>query len=187
MAVVGESGIGKSTFLHILGTLDRPESGKLRFKGKDLFAFDNFELAKFRNESIGFVFQFHHLLPEFSALENVMMPALINGFNKKNAGAAAESILLRVGLQDRLAHRVGKLSGGEQQRVALARALVLKPSVLLADEPTGSLDKATGETIMDLLAGLHRDGLSIVMVTHEPEYARLAERTIELEDGRVVH
>ena len=139
MAIVGESGIGKSTLLHIMGTLDRPDSGQLWFKGDDVFTYGNFELAKFRNESVGFVFQFHHLLAEFSAIENSMMPALINGMAKPRAKELAEDMLVRVGLKDRLFHKVNKLSGGEQQRVALARALVLKPVILLADEPTGNL------------------------------------------------
>ena len=135
VAIVGASGIGKSTLLHILGTLDRPDGGSLWFKGEDLFRFDDVTLARFRNRSVGFVFQFHHLLPEFSAIENAMMPILIGGRSRQTAVTAAEEILLRVGLKDRLHHRVGTLSGGEHQRVALARALVLKPDVLLADEP----------------------------------------------------
>jgi len=145
IAIVGASGIGKSTMLHIIGALDRPDSGNLFFKGEDVFLYDNLKLARFRNESVGFVFQFHHLLPEFSALENAMMPALIQGRKKSAAALAAEEILVRVGLKDRLNYRVGKLSGGEQQRVALARALALKPSLLLADEPTGNLDKNNSE------------------------------------------
>ncbi|MBW1753183.1 MAG: ABC transporter ATP-binding protein, partial [Deltaproteobacteria bacterium] len=141
IAVVGASGIGKSTLLHLLGALDRPDNGTFLFQGEDVFLFDSLKLARFRNEFVGYVFQFHHLLPEFSALENAMMPGLIKGLGKKKAQKAAESILVKVGLKDRLFYRVGKLSGGEQQRVALARALVLKPVVLLADEPTGNLDK----------------------------------------------
>ena len=147
VAIVGASGIGKSTLLHILGTLDRPDSGILEFKGEDVFQYDDIKLAQFRNQTIGFVFQFHHLLPEFSALENTMMPALISGLGKPEAITLAEEILVRVGLQDRLHHRVGKLSGGEQQRVALARALVKDPAILVLDEPTSALDSQTEKTI----------------------------------------
>ena len=187
LAVVGASGIGKSTLLHILGTLDRPDSGKVLYKGEDVFSFSSADLAKFRNQSIGFMFQFHHLLPEFTALENVMMPALINGFNKKNAGAAAESILLRVGLQDRLAHRVGKLSGGEQQRVALARALVLKPNVLLADEPTGNLDRNNSDQVHDLLFQLNQElSMTMVVVTHNMQLASYMNRCVTINDGQLV-
>jgi len=187
LAVVGASGIGKSTLLHILGTLDRPDSGKVLYRGKDVFSFSSADLARFRNQSIGFMFQFHHLLPEFSALENVMMPALINGFNKKNAGAAAESILLRVGLQDRLSHRVGKLSGGEQQRVALARALVLKPRVLLADEPTGNLDQNNSDQVHDLLFQLNQElTMTMVVVTHNMQLASYMNRCVTIIDGQLV-
>jgi lipoprotein-releasing system ATP-binding protein len=143
LAVVGASGIGKSTLLHILGTLDRPDSGNLYFQGKDVFQFNEQRLARFRNRTMGFVFQFHHLLPEFSALENTFMPALIQGMEQSQAAALATTTLVRVGLAERLHHRAADLSGGEQQRVALARALVLKPPILLADEPTGNLDKIT--------------------------------------------
>ena len=157
VAIVGASGIGKSTLLHIVGTLDRPDSGELLYKGEDVFSYDDFKLANFRNQSVGFVFQFHHLLPEFSAVENAMMPALINGTSKLQANQAAEEILVRVGLKDRLHYRVGKLSGGEQQRVALARALVLKPAMLLADEPTGNLDKSNSEQVHSLLMELNQE------------------------------
>jgi lipoprotein-releasing system ATP-binding protein len=186
IAVVGESGIGKSTFLHILGTLDRPESGTLRFRGEDVFVFDNRELAKFRNESIGFVFQFHHLLPEFSAIENVMMPALINGSTKPKAKRAAEEMLVRVGLEDRLSHKVNKLSGGEQQRVALARALVLKPVMLLADEPTGNLDKRNSEQVHRLLLDLNRElGMTLIVVTHNLKLASYMSRQVTIADGKL--
>ncbi|MEN8244269.1 MAG: ABC transporter ATP-binding protein [Thermodesulfobacteriota bacterium] len=186
LAIVGASGIGKSTLLHILGTLDRPDSGKVLYKGEDVFSFNSADLARFRNQSIGFMFQFHHLLPEFSALENAMMPALINGFNKKSAGAAAESILVRVGLQDRLSHRVGKLSGGEQQRVALARALVLKPSVLLADEPTGNLDQSNSEQVHDLLFQLNQElSMTMVVVTHNMQLASYMTRRVTIIDGQL--
>jgi len=187
LAIVGASGIGKSTLLHILGTLDRPDSGKVLYKGEDVFSFSSADLARFRNQSIGFMFQFHHLLPEFSALENAMMPALINGFSKKDAGAAAESILVRVGLQDRLSHRVGKLSGGEQQRVALARALVLKPSILLADEPTGNLDRNNSDQVHDLLFQLNQElFMTMVVVTHNMQLASYMSRCVTIIDGQLV-
>jgi len=186
VAIVGASGIGKSTLLHILGTLDRPDSGSLLFQGDDVFNYDDATLAKFRNEAIGFVFQFHHLLPEFSALENTMMPALIQGQSKPNAAEAAESVLVRVGLQDRLRHRVGKLSGGEQQRVALARALVLRPAVLLADEPTGNLDKGNSEQVHELLLELNSElSMTLVVVTHNMELASQMTRRVTIFDGRL--
>jgi len=187
MAVTGASGIGKSTLLHILGTLDHPDKGSLLFKGDDVFVFDNIRLAKFRNETIGFVFQFHHLLPEFSAAENAMMPAMIKGLNRRNAYAAAEEMLVRVGLQDRLSYRVGKLSGGEQQRVALARALVLKPALLLADEPTGNLDKKNSEQIHKLLLELNSElGMTMIVVTHNMELASYMSRCSTIADGKLV-
>lgn len=187
IAVVGASGIGKSTLLHILGALDRPDHGKLLFKGDDIFAFNDAKLASFRNRSIGFVFQFHHLLSEFSAIENAMMPALINGRSKNDAMAAAEQILVRVGLKDRLAYRVGKLSGGEQQRVALARALVMKPAVLLADEPTGNLDKSNSEQVHQLLLELNRElEMTLVVVTHNLELAAFMARCVTIADGKLV-
>jgi lipoprotein-releasing system ATP-binding protein len=184
VAIVGASGIGKSTLLHIVGTLDRPDSGELLFEGKNVFLFEDVKLARFRNQSIGFVFQFHHLLPEFSAVENTMMPALINGKSKQKAMQAAEEILVRVGLQDRLHYRVGKLSGGEQQRVALARALVLKPAVLLADEPTGNLDKSNSEQVHSLLMELNQEfSMTLVVVTHNSELASFMSRRVTLVDG----
>ena len=187
VAIVGASGIGKSTLLHIVGTLDRPDSGELLFKGDDVFSFDDLKLAKFRNKSIGFVFQFHHLLPEFSAVENAMMPALINGKSKQNALQAAEEILVRVGLKDRLNYRVGKLSGGEQQRVALARALVLKPAILLADEPTGNLDKSNSEHVHSLLMELNQEfSMTLVVVTHNSELASFMSRRVTIVDGRLI-
>ncbi len=186
VAIVGASGIGKSTLLHIIGTLDRPDSGKLLFKGEDVFLYDDLKLARFRNESVGFVFQFHHLLPEFSALENAMMPALIRGTQKEKATQAAEEILVRVGLQDRLHYRVGKLSGGEQQRVALARALALNPLVLLADEPTGNLDKSNSEQIHSLLMELNREfSMALVVVTHNTELASFMSRRVTIIDGKL--
>ena len=187
LAVVGASGIGKSTLLHVLGTLDRPDSGKLLVRGEDIFTYDDRKLARFRNVSIGFVFQFHHLLPEFTALENTMMPALINGMTKGRSRNAAEKILVRVGLKQRLHHRVTKLSGGEQQRVALARALVLNPRILLADEPTGNLDLANSEQIHDLLMELNRElHMTMVVVTHNLELASLMARQVTIAEGRLV-
>lgn len=186
LAIVGASGIGKSTLLHILGGLDRPEHGSLWFEGQDVFRFNDLALAKFRNRSIGFVFQFHHLLPEFSAIENTMMPLLIKGEKRSAAIAAAEAILVRVGLKERLAHRVGKLSGGEQQRVALARALVLRPALLLADEPTGNLDKHNSEQAHELLLELNQElGMTLVVVTHNLDLASFMSRRTTISDGRL--
>ncbi|MFZ0131819.1 MAG: ABC transporter ATP-binding protein [Desulfobacterales bacterium] len=187
MAVVGASGIGKSTLLHILGTLDRPDSGRLLFRGQDVLRFDAAALARFRNESIGFVFQFHHLLSEFSALENTMMPALIAGQSKRDAQGAAEAILVRVGLNYRLHQRVTKLSGGEQQRVALARALVLRPAILLADEPTGNLDQGNSAHVHELLMELNRElHMTLVVVTHNLELADFMARRVTVANGRLV-
>jgi lipoprotein-releasing system ATP-binding protein len=188
VAVVGASGIGKSTFLHMLGALDRPDKGGLWFEGEDVFAFDNMRLARFRNESVGFVFQFHHLLPEFSAIENTMMPALIRRMSKANARLVAKDILTRVGLEQRMLHKVSKLSGGEQQRVALARALALKPAILLADEPTGNLDKERSDQIHRLLVELNVElGMTLVVVTHNMELARCMSRIVTLKDGQIVN
>ena len=186
-AIVGASGIGKSTLLHLLGTLDRPDSGELLFKGEDVFSYDDIRIAQFRNESVGFVFQFHHLLPEFTALENAMMPLLIQGRERRNAVTVAEEILIRVGLADRLHYRVGKLSGGEQQRVALARALILKPAVLLADEPTGNLDKINSEQVHTLLLELNQElSMTLVVVTHNMELASYMSRSVTIADGKLV-
>ncbi|MEJ2168406.1 MAG: ABC transporter ATP-binding protein [Desulfobacterales bacterium] len=187
VAIVGASGIGKSTLLHILGTLDRPDSGKLLFRGDDVFSYDDLKLAQFRNESIGFVFQFHHLLPEFSSVENTMMPALIKGTSKQEALQAAENILMRVGLKDRLHYRVGKLSGGEQQRVALARALMLNPALLLADEPTGNLDKSNSQQVHALLMELNQElSMTLVVVTHNMELASFMSRRVTIADGKLM-
>ena len=187
VGIVGASGIGKSSFLHILGTLDRPDSGSFAFQGEDLLSFDNEKLAKIRNESIGFVFQFHHLLPEFSSMENVMLPGMIKGENKEKNRKTAEKILIRVGLKDRLNYRVSKLSGGEQQRVALARALVLKPVVLLADEPTGNLDKDNSRQIHNLLMELNIElGMAMVVVTHNIELSSFMSRRITISDGLLI-
>ncbi len=203
VGIVGVSGSGKSTLLHILGTLDRPTAGELIYwnttessdgNGHDvqtqelnIFQRSDRDLAAFRNREIGFVFQFHYLLPEFNALENVMMPALIQGMRKRQARELAESILFKVGLQHRLFHRPGELSGGEQQRVAIARAVVLKPRVIFADEPTGNLDLETGMSILDLFLKLNaEDGIVLVLVTHNPQVARRLGRTITLSDGLVL-
>lgn len=187
LAIVGASGIGKSTFLHILGTLDRPDRGKLYFQGEDVLLFDNSRLARFRNKSVGFMFQFHHLLPEFSALENASMPALINGYSREKAREAAETILVRAGLQDRLHHRVGKLSGGEQQRVALARALVMRPRILLADEPTGNLDTRNSDQVHELLLELNQEySMTMVVVTHNMQLAAFMSRCVTIADGQLV-
>jgi lipoprotein-releasing system ATP-binding protein len=187
LAIVGASGIGKSTLLHLLGALDRPDSGTYLFQGEDIFLFDNARLAKFRNESLGFVFQFHYLLPEFSAFENTMMPALIKGLSKQKAREIAEAILVRVGLKDRLHFRVGKLSGGEQQRVALARALVLNPVILLADEPSGNLDKASSERVHGLLLEVNKEFcMTLIVVTHNMELASYMSRRMTIVDGQLV-
>jgi len=186
LAVVGASGVGKSTLLHILGALDKPTSGKVYYGDIDVFSLDNGRLSRFRNERVGFVFQFHHLLPEFSALENVMMPALIRRMDREEAAAVAEKILTDVGLGARLLHRPGELSGGEQQRVAVARALMLKPDVVLADEPTGNLDMHTGEAIHDLLLDINKQqGITFVIVTHNDKLALRADRVLRMADGRL--
>jgi len=187
LAVVGASGVGKSTMLHILGTLERPTSGQVWWDGEDPFSRDDKLLAAFRNRKIGFVFQFHHLLPEFNALENVMMPGLIARLPKDEVRELAETVLMRVGLKNRLEHRVSTLSGGEQQRVAVARALVLKPDVLLADEPTGNLDPKSGGRVQELILELNRErGLTSIIVTHNLELARTLDREITLRDGKAV-
>ncbi len=187
LAVVGASGVGKSTLLHILGTLERPSEGSVVWEGEDVFALDDRRLAAFRNCKVGFVFQFHYLLPEFDALENVMMPALIARVPKPQAREEAEAMLVRVGLGHRLQHRVSTLSGGEQQRVAVARALVLKPEVLLADEPTGNLDPHSGAAVQDLLLDLNREqGLTSVIVTHNLQLAKSLDRRITLVDGKAI-
>jgi len=187
LAVVGASGVGKSTLLHILGTLERPSAGKVRWEGEDVFALDDRSLAAFRNRKVGFVFQFHHLLAEFNALENVMMPGLIARLPQPVARERAEAILVRVGLKERLTHRVATLSGGEQQRVAVARALMLEPEVLLADEPTGNLDPKSGARVQELILELnHERGLTSVIVTHNLAMARILDRQITLLDGKTV-
>ena len=187
LAIVGVSGSGKSTLLHILGTLERPSEGQVHYGETDVFRQNETELAAFRNREIGFVFQFHYLLPEFSALENVMMPCLINGIAMEQAKDMALQVLKRVGLDHRLEHRPGELSGGEQQRVAIARAVVLKPKVILADEPTGNLDLDTGASILDLFLMLNDEyGISSVIVTHNMDIAKRLQRRIRLSDGKIV-
>jgi lipoprotein-releasing system ATP-binding protein len=184
VAVVGVSGVGKSTFLQILGTLDLPSEGSIKFNGEELTQLSPSRLAEFRNRRIGFVFQFHHLLPDFTALENVMMPALIQRMSTERARSKARDVLGRVGLAHRLTHRPGELSGGEQQRVALARAMVLEPSLLLADEPTGNLDRSTGEAIHQLFLELNRErGSTLLVVTHNPDLAVLMPRRLRMLDG----
>jgi lipoprotein-releasing system ATP-binding protein len=186
LAVVGESGVGKSTLLHILGTLDRPTGGKILFGGKALPLDDEAALCEFRNRQIGFVFQFHYLLPDFSALENVMFPALIQGIEPAQAKSEAVRLLDLVGLTDRLSHRPGKLSGGEQQRVAVARAVILKPKLVLADEPTGSLDLRIGEEVQDLLFRLNEEhGIALIVATHNRQFAEKIGRCVELREGRL--
>lgn len=185
-ALVGASGAGKSTLLHVLGALDRPTSGTVCFREDDIFQKSDRELASFRNKSIGFVFQFHHLLSEFTALENVMMPALIARVPRDEARNMAEGLLVDVGLGQRVSHRPGELSGGEQQRVAIARALVMSPALLLADEPTGNLDMKTSEGVHALLADLQqKKGLTLVVVTHNERLAAAMGRTVHLVDGRL--
>ncbi len=187
MAVVGPSGIGKSTLLHILGTLDRPDRGSICFNGSDVLTLGETALARFRNRSIGFVFQFHHLLQGFTALENVMIPCLIDQLSPEQADARARDMLRRVGLVHRLLHRVEDLSGGEQQRVAIARALVLNPPLLLADEPTGNLDKENGRAVHELLLQLNRElGMTLVVVTHNPELAGIMDTRVTLKQCQVV-
>lgn len=184
IAIVGESGVGKSTLLHILGMLDQPNTGRVLLDGQDLFTLPEPERAAVRNREIGFIFQFHHLLPDFTALENVMMPGLIAELNWKEAQEQAEVILGQVGLSDRLTHRPGELSGGEQQRVAVARALVMKPRLILADEPTGNLDPVTGDGILRLLLDLNQQlGVTMVVVTHSEKLAAAMDRTLRLING----
>ncbi len=181
VAILGQSGVGKSTLLHILGTLEHPTSGTVEIEGNDVFQKDPHDLARFRNESLGFVFQAHHLLPEFTAIENVMMPGLLRGLAPAEMRERADGILREVELDDRLDHPVGKLSGGERQRVAVARALVLDPALVLADEPTGNLDPQTGRRVGDLLLELNeRRGTSLVVVTHNAELAERLGRAVTL-------
>jgi lipoprotein-releasing system ATP-binding protein len=187
VAITGASGAGKTTLLQILGTLSSPDSGSLIIDGTPVLSLRSRELAAFRGRRIGFVFQFHHLLPEFTALENVTIPALIAGRSSKDASAAARELLAEVGLSDRMSHKPSELSGGEQQRVAIARALVNRPAVLFADEPTGNLDSATKEDIHRLFFSLRdRLGQTIVIVTHDPGLASLCDRALTMRDGQFV-
>jgi lipoprotein-releasing system ATP-binding protein len=186
VAIIGESGTGKSTLLHLLGALDRPDAGTVLFNGRNLADKSDEELSVFRNRSIGFVFQFHHLLPEFSAVENVLMPALIRRMAPKKARERADELLERLGLSERRDHRPGELSGGEKQRVAVARALMNEPDLVLADEPTGNLDTTTADRLHAEVVRLCRDlGQTFIVVTHNPAFAALADRMLELREGRL--
>jgi lipoprotein-releasing system ATP-binding protein len=186
LAVIGESGVGKSTLLHIIGTLDRPTSGEILYRGNALPISDEAALSEFRNREIGFIFQFHYLLPDFSALENVMFPALIQGVAPGTAKLGAETLLEMVGLKERMSHRPGKLSGGEQQRVAVARSVILQPKLILADEPTGSLDVRIGDEVQQLLFKLNRDqGIAMIIAPHNREFAHKIGRQVELQAGRL--
>jgi lipoprotein-releasing system ATP-binding protein len=186
LAITGASGVGKSTLLNIMGTLEAPTEGLVRFENKNVNKMDEKNLCHLRNRDIGFVFQFHHLLPELNAIENTAMPALIARSNWKRAREMATQILRKVGLEKRLNHRVGDLSGGEQQRVAIARALIMRPKLLLADEPTGNLDYATGEGIIDLLLKLNQtEGLAMVIATHNQQLAKKMAQKLEIVNGRV--
>jgi lipoprotein-releasing system ATP-binding protein len=187
VAVAGPSGVGKSTLLHLLGALERPTSGDILYGETALSTLSDANLAEFRNRRVGFVFQFHHLLPEFTALENVMLPLLIRRVGMGEAKGRAESLLAQVGLTERVRHRPGELSGGEQQRVALARALVGEPAVLLADEPTGNLDSKTGEEVFELLRQINRERrLTSLLVTHNEVLAGRTDRILRMLDGRMV-
>jgi lipoprotein-releasing system ATP-binding protein len=186
LAILGVSGAGKSTLIHILGMLDHPTEGCLSINGMNVFEWDENKIASFRNSSIGFVFQFNNLLPEFNALENTMMPALIGGMSKKQAGEKACKLLSEVGLEHRIKHKPGELSGGEQQRVAIARALVMEPGILLVDEPTGNLDTETGKKIEDILVDLNATkNITLVTVTHNKLLAERMSGRISLRDGRI--
>ena len=186
ISITGVSGTGKTTLLNILGTLERPTSGSLLYKEKDIFAKSSQSLAVFRNKTVGFVFQFHHLLPEFTALENIMLPGMIAGLNRDELDHDAHELLAKIGLENRASHKIGELSGGEQQRTALARALIMKPAILLADEPTGNLDPKTGYRVFDLIAELTEFlSMSSVMVTHNYELAKQMDRCLTLEKGQL--
>jgi len=186
VGIVGASGVGKSTLLHVLGSLDRPEKGSVEVAGQEVFALDENRLREFRNRTLGFVFQFHHLLPEFSALENVMMPLLIARRPMAEARERAQALLAELGLEHRAEHRPGALSGGEQQRVAVARALVQSPRALLGDEPSGNLDEDTGERLHGLLRRLKEEkGITVLVVTHNPRLAAACDRVLRLEGGRL--
>ncbi|MBT8453672.1 MAG: ABC transporter ATP-binding protein [Deltaproteobacteria bacterium] len=184
VTIVGPSGAGKSTLLHLIGTLDLPTEGRILYDGEDVTRLGSSDLAEFRNRSIGFVFQFHHLLPEFTALENVMMPGLIQG--RRRFETRAKQLLDEVGLSERLTHRPGELSGGEQQRVALARALLMEPKLVLADEPTGNLDSQTSASVHSLFSDLNRrHGITFLIVTHSRDFADMMPRRVSMKDGRI--
>ena len=186
LAIVGASGVGKSTFLHIVGGLEKPTSGTVLYGELDVYSLSPERIARFRNERVGFIFQFHHLLPEFSALENVMLPALISNMDRGKAAGIAGDLLEEVGLGARMHHRPGELSGGEQQRVAVARALALRPDVVLADEPTGNLDTHTGEAVHGLLKKLNREkGITFIIVTHNDHLACQADRVLRMSEGNL--
>jgi len=185
--IVGASGAGKSTLLHLLGALDRPDSGEVFYKGKDIFKLSDERLAKFRNRNIGFIFQFHHLLPEFTALENVAIPQMINGTPLKDASKNSEELLGTVGLSERTEHKPAELSGGEQQRVAVARALANNPQIIFADEPTGNLDSANSEAIHKLIVELkEKYNKTFVIVTHNQNLVKLADKVFEIKDGKLI-
>jgi lipoprotein-releasing system ATP-binding protein len=187
VGIIGASGAGKSTLLHILGALDKPTSGKVLFQGRDISTLDEKALARFRNMSVGFVFQFHHLLPEFDALENVVLPGMIGGMDVHETRERAGEILAELGLSGRMHHRPGELSGGEQQRVAVARALIRNPQMVLADEPTGNLDTATGNELFELFIELNRrKGITFVVVTHNKSLSDRCHRVLEMADGSFI-
>jgi lipoprotein-releasing system ATP-binding protein len=186
LAIMGASGVGKSTMLNIMGSLEPPTQGIVKIGNRNLYELDSSALSHFRNTEIGFVFQFHHLLPEFNALENVMMPALIARYARKEAVVMAREVLEKVGLKRRMTHRAGELSGGEQQRVAIARALIMGPKLILADEPTGNLDWSTGQVIVELLLHLNREqGAAMVIATHNQRLAEKMSRQMEIVGGRI--
>lgn len=185
-ALMGPSGVGKSTLLHILGTLDSPSSGEVLYEGRDVFKLKHDEIAEFRNRTVGFVFQFHHLMPEFTTIENTVMPSLISGVSHKEATDKAEQLLGDVGLTERLFHKPGELSGGEQQRAAVARALMLDPKVVLADEPTGNLDTHSGDELFSLLTEFNKKGITFILVTHNESLATRCKRIIRMKDGRII-
>ena len=187
ISIVGPSGAGKSTLLHLIGTLEKPDKGTVKYDDKDIYKLNDKELSNFRNKNIGFVFQFHHLLPEFSAIENVMLPALIAGISKEKASEKAERLLTELNLNHRLTHKPQELSGGEQQRVAIARALINDPKFLLADEPTGNLDSQNAEEVINLFKRLHTQAnLTIILVTHQESFANISDRIIHIKDGCIV-